>query len=122
MTEAVTGRSRLPVTLSVEGQRTLPPDVQVTLYRIAQEAVNNIVKHAGASQATVSLRLQPEKVHLLIEDDGSGFDPETVSPEHLGLGIMRERAEAIGASLEIDSRVGHGTRIAVVWTDSGGKE
>ncbi|UCC59972.1 MAG: GAF domain-containing sensor histidine kinase, partial [Dehalococcoidia bacterium] len=122
LTEAVTARSRIPITLAVEGQGTLPPDVQVTLYRIAQESVNNIVKHARASKATVSLHYQPEQVQLLISDDGVGFDPEGVSPEHLGLGIMRERAETIGATLSTQSQVGHGTQIVVVWICSIGKE
>jgi nitrate/nitrite-specific signal transduction histidine kinase len=115
LAEAVTGRARLPIELSVEGQHKLPPDVQVTLYRIAQEAVNNIVKHAGASQARIELRLQPEQTELVISDDGSGFDPASVPPEHLGLGIMRERAEAVGARIEIDSQAGQGTKITVVW-------
>lgn len=120
--EAVTGRARLQVELVVEGQRTLPPEVQVTLYRIAQEALNNVVKHADASQAGITLRCQPGRVELCVRDDGQGFDPAGVSPEHLGLGIMRERAEAIGAELNIESQPGEGARVTVVWTDSQSEE
>ncbi len=52
---------------------------------------------------------------MCISDDGRGFDPEDVPPESLGLGIMRDRVKAIGATLDIDSKVGHGTQIVVVW-------
>ena len=61
-------------------------------------------------------------VELRVSDDGRGFDPEDIPPESLGLGIMRERAEAIGAALNIDSEVGHGTQVVVVWKDTGGEE
>jgi signal transduction histidine kinase len=54
-------------------------------------------------------------VELCISDDGRGFDPDTIPPDHLGVGIMRERAEAIGATLTIESEVGHGTEVMVVW-------
>ena len=116
LAEAITGRARVPVAVKVEGECSLPPEAKVALYRIAQEALNNVAKHAGASQATVSLRCHPEGVKLLIEDDGRGFDPSRISPEHLGLGIMRERAEAVGAALTIESEIGHGTEVMVVWT------
>ncbi len=115
LAESITGRARVPVTVTVEGVRSLPPEVQVALYRVAQEALNNLAKHAGASQARVSLHSQPEQVELRISDDGRGFDPEGISPESLGLGIMRERAEAIGAALRIESQIGQGTRITLVW-------
>jgi signal transduction histidine kinase len=115
LAESITGRARVPVTLAMEGQRPLPLDVKVALYRIAHEALNNVAKHAGASQATVSLRCQPERVELRVSDDGRGFDPEGIPPESLGLGIMRERAEAIGAALEIESQIGQGTRVVVLW-------
>jgi len=113
--EAIATRSGVPVTLAMEGECSLPPDVRVALYRIAQEALNNVAKHAAASQATVSLCCQPGNVELRVSDDGRGFDPRDVSPERLGLGIMRERAEAIGARLEIESQVGQGTQVTAVW-------
>jgi len=63
----------------------------------------------------VSLRCQPGGVELRVVDDGRGFDPDQVPPDHLGLGIMRERAEAVGATLQIESQVGQGTQVVVVW-------
>ncbi len=114
LTEAMANRSRIAVQLSAEGECTLPPDVQVGLYRIAQEALNNVVKHAGARQAVVTLRLC-DPVRLTVADDGSGFDPGAVTADHLGLRIMRERAEAIGARLTVYSEPGEGTQVSVVW-------
>lgn len=126
LAEAIAGRTRVTVTVAVEGQCSPPPDVKVALYRIAQEALNNMAKHAGAGRATIGLRCveiaeeQEKGVELRISDDGRGFDPARVSSDHLGLGIMRERAEAIGAALTIDSAIGRGTQVTVVWIDGGG--
>jgi signal transduction histidine kinase len=116
LTEAITGRARLSVSLEVEGERALPPDVQVALYRIAQEALNNVAKHASAGEAWVHLRLAPERVELRVSDDGRGFDPAAVAPGRLGLGGMRERAEAIGATLRVEAHPGGGTEIDVAWS------
>jgi len=127
LAEAITGRKDVCVTVTVEGQCALPADVHVAMYRIAQEALNNVVKHAHAGQVTVSLRCSPPlsspltggmevgDVELCISDDGRGFDPGDVPPDHLGLGIMHERAQAIGATLTVESRPGRGTRVIVVW-------
>jgi signal transduction histidine kinase len=127
--EAVAGREGVPVSVEVEGLCELPIDLHVALYRIAQEALNNVVRHAKASQVAVILRCTPYvlasssraregpgvNVEFTISDDGRGFDPDEVSPEHMGLGIMRERAEAVGAQLGIVSQTGQGTRVTVVW-------
>jgi PAS domain S-box-containing protein len=115
LAEAVTGRARIPITLAVDGQCPLPPDVQIALYRIAQEALNNVAKHAGASQATVDLNCNEDGIKLRIRDNGRGFDLSLVSPTSLGLGIMRERAESVGAILAIDSQIGKGTEVTVIW-------
>jgi len=120
LTEAMVGRSRIAIHLSAEGERRLPPDVQVGLYRIAQETLNNVVKHARATQAVVTLRLG-ETVRLTVADDGAGFDPSAVTADHLGLRIMRERAEALGAKLSIYSEPGEGTQVSVVWEAGNGK-
>jgi two-component system nitrate/nitrite sensor histidine kinase NarX len=117
LTEAIVGRARLPVEFAVEGQRQLPVEIKVVFYRIAQEALNNVIKYARAGQVRLDLRLQPDSARLVISDDGVGFNPETVGPTHLGLKIMRERAEAIQARLGIHSEVGHGTIITVTWHD-----
>lgn len=128
LAQAASGREGMPVTVTVEGTCTLPPDVHVALYRIAQEALNNVVKHARASAVSVKLRcvpptlpdegMQPHgdgRIELEVSDNGVGFDPHNIPPDHLGLGIMRERAETIGASLEMQSERGVGTRLTVVW-------
>mgnify|MGYP000067782600 CR=1 FL=1 len=114
LTEAVSGRARLPIQFSVDGERALPPDVQVALYRIAQEALNNVVKHARASQAFVTARLG-RRVRLTVADNGAGFDPAGVPADHLGLRIMRERAEGVGAQFSVYSERGEGTQISVTW-------
>jgi signal transduction histidine kinase/streptogramin lyase len=116
--ESFIGRARLPVQLNVDGKRTLPPDVQMTFYRITQEALNNIVKHAKATQVIVTLRLE-DNVRLSIVDNGVGFDPASVPADHLGTKIMRERAEAIGAKYSLYSEPGEGTQISVTWEEAG---
>jgi nitrate/nitrite-specific signal transduction histidine kinase len=121
--EAASGREGIPVHVVVEGQGALPAEVHIALFRIAQEAVNNVVKHAGASQVTLRLLIssaegeQPGGLSalLIVRDDGCGFEPAQVSPEHLGLGIMQERADAIGASLNVESHSGEGTQVTLLW-------
>ena len=117
LAEAMTGRTRVPVTLTVDGQRALPPDVQIALYRVAQEGLNNVARHAVASTVAMSLRAGPQGVELGITDDGRGFDPALVPPDHFGLRIMRERADTIGATLTVDSAPGRGTQVVVRWAD-----
>jgi len=121
LTEAATSRTRVPTELTVEGDSSLDPNLQVALYRIAQEALNNIAKHAGASQASVDLYCQPGQVTLYVSDNGRGFDPDDVLPDRLGMGTMRERAEQVGAALDIRSQPGHGTQIIVNWPKAEGE-
>ena len=133
--EAASGREGIPVTVQVEGQAELPPDVQIAFYRITQEALNNVVKHARAHQASVRLCYtcqdeaggeQPVKsrlsVLLSIRDDGRGFDPTQVPHNRLGLGIMQERAQAIGATITLESQLGHGTQVTILWEQEGQQE
>jgi PAS domain S-box-containing protein len=115
LTEAMTGRTRMPITTRVTGDCNLPAEARIALYRIAQEALNNIVKHARASRATVELHCDARYARLRISDDGRGFDPLRVAHGHLGLEIMRERAQAIGASLRIESQPSQGTNVLVEW-------
>jgi signal transduction histidine kinase len=119
LAEAVTGRARLPVSLDVEGDRTapLPPDVQIALYRITQEALNNAAKHAGATAAFISLSWRPEGVQLRVRDNGRGFDPSVVPGGHLGIGVMQERAASAGAAFVLHSAPGEGTHISVDWVE-----
>jgi signal transduction histidine kinase len=121
LVEATIGRARIPIELVVTGQIELPPQTRVALYRIAQQALDNIFRHAKASQAEVSLQAWPDFVELRIEDNGRGFDPSEVPPGRLGMKIMRERAEAVHALLDVQSTVGGGTRITVRYIMNGGE-
>lgn len=119
LAEAFTGRTRAPVDLVVEGGGCdLPGDVKVALYRITQEALNNIAKHAGASQVWLSLRCAEGRAILEVRDNGAGFEPGQINPNNLGLRIMRERAQAIAATLTVDSEEGEGTEVSVIWSSA----
>jgi PAS domain S-box-containing protein len=118
---AFTGRTNIPVIEKVTGQGSLPAETQVAFYRICQEALNNITKHAKASQVEIELRHAPAGLELYIRDNGHGFvTSELVPSGHYGLGMMRERAEAIGAVLTVTSQPGQGTEIAVRWGEQEG--
>jgi PAS domain S-box-containing protein len=112
---ALTGRTRVPVEWDIRGEHELSADTSVALYRIAQEAFNNIAKHARPTRVRVTLRREAEQGILSIEDDGHGFDPASVGGDKMGLQIMRERAQAIGAKLTIESAPGRGAKVTVVW-------
>ncbi len=115
LADSITGRARIPVALEIQGTCKFPVEVKIALYRITQEALNNIAKHSGASQANVKLACQDSGAVLEVADNGRGFAPETARPGSLGLGIMHERAAKIGASLDINSSPNNGTRITVIW-------
>jgi signal transduction histidine kinase len=100
-------------TTGFERQRPAP-EVENNLYRITQEALNNIAKHARASQVDVIFERRDHSAVLIIEDNGVGFEPgEERGPETMGVTSMRERAALIGASLEIESTPDKGTSIFV---------
>lgn len=113
--QATQARTRIAIELTVAAPRPLPADVTIALYRIAQEAMNNVVRHSQARRAWATLASSDEAVELVVGDDGRGFDPATVGPEQLGLRIMRERAEAVGASLTIAGEISHGTVVTATW-------
>jgi PAS domain S-box-containing protein len=115
LVHAFVGKSNTALTLSIRGQTPLTPEVRVVLYRITQEALNNIRKHARAGKAEIVLEGDGDQVTLRIQDDGRGFDPAATRSGRMGLKIMRERAASIGASLRVDSEPGEGTTIEVVW-------
>jgi signal transduction histidine kinase len=115
LVESVTSRTRVPVSLEIAEECPLPPEVQIAFYRIAQEAFNNVVKHARASQVEVFLDCQPDQVQLRIRDNGNGFDPSATPAGRMGLGIMRERAANIGATLKIETQSSQGTEVALNW-------
>jgi signal transduction histidine kinase len=115
LAEASSSRGSLQISVHAEGEGTLPADLQIGLYRIAQEALNNVNKHADATRVEIRFRRRGSRVDLRITDDGRGFDTSSTPPGHFGLSIMRERARGLGARLRIESHPGGGTRIDVHW-------
>lgn len=94
----------------------LDPLLEITLYRIAQEALTNIVRHADAERAALSLIAEEEGVSLIVEDDGAGFDPDDLahsSRAHIGLASIQERAERLQGKFEVATGPGMGTRLSV---------
>jgi PAS domain S-box-containing protein len=144
LANAFTGRTNIPVSVKIAGEHVLPAEIQVALYRICQEALNNIAKHAGAGQVEIDLQYEagarldtsitvakagaPQQiavrsVEMRIRDDGAGFNTgETRPPGHYGLGMMRERAEAARAELTVASRPGRGTEVSLRWPGTPKKE
>jgi two-component system NarL family sensor kinase len=98
----------------VSGSRPLPARVEAGLYRIAQEAITNVVRHAAARHLTARLTTQPAQVQLTIADDGRGFDPGQVPVNRYGLVGLNERAKLLGGRLTVQSSPGAGTRLDVV--------
>ena len=117
--QETTQSSKLPVRFQRIGtERRLAPEVELALYRMAQEALSNIVRHAQASEASLSITFDSQLVTLEVTDNGQGFDvpksPSEFAPSgHFGLLGLHERAELIGAELEIESRTGQGSRVSV---------
>ena len=94
----------------------LSPEIETAVFRIAQEAVNNAIRHGGARHITVTAEVVDRRLALAIQDDGGGFDPEAASSKPdagLGLNSMRERAELLDGRFALTSRAGVGTRIEV---------
>ena len=128
LTSAIDARDDTSVEARLDNSPRLPPDVQIGLYRIAQEAVNNVIKHSGAQNVRITLDVAPPyldggapsdwygEVALKVADDGRGFDPSQAPNGRLGMVDMRERAAEIGAELEITSQPGDGTQVTVTWT------
>jgi PAS domain S-box-containing protein len=115
---AFTGRTNVPVAVSVTGEGTLPAEAQVVLYRICQEALNNIAKHAKATTVDIDVVHESGALELHIRDDGRGFDSAEPSPPgHYGLSMMHERAASVGARLTVTSQPGHGTALVVRWRE-----
>lgn len=113
--DSIGGKYKLKVSFeSGNFQERLPARIETELYRIVQEALTNVVRHAHASRIDVVLNVRDNKLIVMIEDDGNGFDPENVPDTgHLGLFGMRERAEMIAGQLVIESKPGKGTTVMV---------
>jgi len=103
------------VVVGIDEER-LTPEQTIALYRIAQEALTNVARHARASRVDVSLQETPEGLRLAVADDGVGFDPALVDDEGcLGLRGIRERSRLLGGQCTVTSRAGRGTEIAVIF-------
>ncbi|NJL54467.1 histidine kinase, partial [bacterium] len=111
----IAARTGLHFSITIQNQDTLPPEVQVALYRVIQESLNNIVRHALATHVEIFFDSSAGQVELTIRDEGRGFDPTRLTPGHLGLSIMRDRLQSIDATLEIASQPMTGTFIKVTW-------
>gem|GEM_PF-1549520 len=114
--EAIEARAGLQVDLRVEGENTLPIVIEEELYKIAQEALNNVVKHAKAEHVSVHFQFSHHHCDLTIQDDGMGFDPVTTTQGAGGLGLrsIAERVQQMGGHLLVESAPGQGTKVQVV--------
>ena len=118
--EAMIGRTEITLNIEIEDPCRLPDEVHIALYRICQEALNNIVKHSEATQVDLQLKCRRSRgrqyqVSLIIQDNGIGFNLRVARAGHFGLMDLRERAGAIGARLKLISTPGGGTTIQVKW-------
>jgi signal transduction histidine kinase len=117
LTDGVSKRWGLAVTLQVSITRALPATLETTCYRIIQEALNNIVKHAQATHAVVIVQQTTEQIRCSILDDGIGYDAEAIAegkhPRGLGLREIRERVTALGGTLRMGANPPHGTALTV---------
>jgi len=115
--EEVESSSTLEVEVEQEGiPREIPPEIRIALFRVAQEALGNVAKHADATKAKVTLRFENQSVGIRVEDDGKGFDLENISRDDRrpwGLLGMEERASLLRGKLLLDSKPGEGTRVLV---------
>jgi len=115
MAESATTRSKLDLELALpDPMPNLAPDVEQCIYRIAQEAVENVAHHANAKKVSVKLENVSTVLKLIVQDDGMGFDPrDKARTGHFGLVGMKERAELSGGKLAIDSQKGKGTKVVL---------
>ncbi|MCL1587629.1 MAG: sensor histidine kinase [Actinomycetia bacterium] len=115
LTEGLAARHDIPAEINTDMIGSLPPEVHVALYRIAQEAMNNVAKHANSSSIIVRLNGTESNVHLVVIDDGYGFNDDDSTSGGMGMDIMAERATEIGANLAVTSEQDVGTTIKVAW-------
>jgi signal transduction histidine kinase len=109
--QTVEARSGLISDFDCEDEQRLPADVEQELYRLAQEALNNVLKHAHAGRVSVRLAVANGRTTMEVADDGVGFDPSLQGTGGFGLSGMRERAERLGGTVRIESSPGTGTRV-----------
>ena len=115
LADGIAGRSNIEVILECEGRRPLPVEVQTAFFRVAEETLNNVIKHARASRMEIHLSNQQDRVRFQARDNGGGFHPQALPSDRMGIKIMHERAASIGAVLAIRSDPGCGTEIQMEW-------
>ncbi len=108
-------RNDIEINLNISGERSLPLDVEKSVFRVMQEAMANVLWHSQAEIVNLSLKYYPNYLELIVEDNGKGFVPNQIRDNGMGLKFMGERAELIGAEVIIDSQLGRGTRITLVY-------
>ncbi|MAT43697.1 MAG: hypothetical protein CL609_15275 [Anaerolineaceae bacterium] len=118
LTESFQNRSNIQIIYKNNRQPKLPKNVQIVLYRIAQEAMQNVLKHSYADKVELILNYSPSKTILQIKDNGRGFQPDQKLAGHLGVEIMRERAKSANIILDIESSPGKGSNITAIWENS----
>jgi signal transduction histidine kinase len=111
--DAIKGRYGIDVSTDLPNEPPIPLDTKQAIYRIAQEALHNLVKHSRAEHASLRLRVDRDALTMEVADDGEGFDPSGSYPGHFGLQSMRERAQSRGGELHVESRPGEGTSVRV---------
>jgi PAS domain S-box-containing protein len=117
LADALTGRTNISVQVTVVGKGSLSAEAQVVFYRVCQEALHNIAKHAWANRVDIYLRYGAGAVTLSIRDNGRGFNPASTPAGHYGLSMMSERAKKIGAVLTVASQPGEGAEITICWQE-----
>jgi signal transduction histidine kinase len=117
LAESYASRSDFQLELDIDHNlRNYPPEVQQSVYRIAQEALANVADHAQAQTAQVILKEERDQLKLIVRDDGCGFDPDgSENQNHYGLVGIHERAEMIGARLSVQSEAGKGTQVSLLY-------
>lgn len=119
----LSARIGLPIVVDADLSDRRPSlDVEEALYRIGQEALHNVVKHAGARQVRVEVGRRGDAARVRVEDDGRGFDPDAVPDGHLGLAGMRARAELLGGQFSVVSDIGRGTVVEAVIPEDATRE
>jgi len=119
---ALSGRIDIPVVVNTTGDINIPSGVKIAFYRVCQEALNNIAKHANASRVDIDLQQDGAEITVRIRDNGKGFDHNQTNSGHYGLQMMQERSAAVGAQLTVISQPGQGTELTIRWDGSRLKE
>ena len=117
LVDANQAKLNCPLKVAVDGDHIFPEEVTIAYYRIAQEAINNIIKHSDADRASISVVSDAEGVVMTVKDTGRGFATEKIPPGYFGVHIMAERMEEIGGALTIESKPGYGTQVIASWSE-----